>query len=68
MVNQRVTRGELEEYADENGIDAEGKDYEELRDEIDIKVCGYCRNDFLYGWTEKFCSDTCEVHYINEYY
>jgi hypothetical protein len=34
----------------------------------DTNKCRWCGDEFLVGWTETFCTDQCDVEYINEYY
>lgn len=64
---KKVTHGELQEAAKDQNIDPE-QDYETLREEIEIHTCKWCRDEFLTGWSDGFCTDGCEVDYINEFY
>lgn len=40
----------------------------ELREQLDITECRWCSAEFVEGWSDKFCTDRCEVDYINEYH
>jgi len=67
MASRSVTMGELQERADIEGIEYdEDISYSEMRELVDIYECKHCEDEFLTGWNEKYCSDTCEVEYINE--
>lgn len=63
----KVTQGELQEHAKQEGVDPD-QSYEELREVIEIHECKWCDDEYLRGWSDEFCSDTCEVEYINEYH
>lgn len=49
------------------GVDPE-QSYENLRERIEILTCKWCGDEHLGGYSEKFCTDACEVNHINEYY
>lgn len=63
----KLTKGELQEYARQNYLDPD-QSYEELREEIDILTCKMCGDEYLYDLWDGFCTDGCQVRYINEYY
>lgn len=67
MANTQVTLGELQDEAKRQGIDPD-QSYEELRDEIDVNTCQWCQDEYITGWSEKFCTDGCEVEYHHEFY
>lgn len=64
---KRMHKGELQEAARLNGINPD-RSYNELREALDIKTCDFCGSEFVTGWTDRFCSDACEVQYINEHF
>lgn len=69
-MSSKVTQGELQEAARDEGIDPD-QPYDELRQAVDeaigIKSCGKCGDEFVYGWSDRFCTDGCEVEYIHAY-
>lgn len=44
--------------------------FEDLREALSdhISVCRWCDAEFVNGWSDKFCTDQCEVDYRREYY
>lgn len=63
----KVTMGELQEFADQERIDYdEDISYEELRELVEIQECKQCGTEYLRGYSEKFCSDGCEVQYLHD--
>lgn len=67
MAGRKLKMRELRQIARRKNIDSD-QSYEELREELDIKKCRFCDKEFVIGWSDKFCSDGCEVEYINEYH
>lgn len=64
-MKRKVSMGDLIDYAEQNGITHDSKSYEELREVVPINECKECSDEFLRGYNESYCSDTCEVEYIN---
>lgn len=63
----KVTMGELMAFADAEGIEYdEDVSYSEMRELVEIRECRQCGTEYLRGYSEKYCSDGCEVAYINE--
>lgn len=63
----KVTMGELQEFADAEGIEYDADvSYSEMRELVEIFTCKQCGDEYVRGYSEKYCSDTCEVEYINE--
>ncbi len=63
----QVTYGELKDAARSQGVDPE-QSYEGLREEIEIYTCKWCNDEYLHDLHDEFCSDGCQVHYINEHH
>lgn len=64
---EQVSLGELQDFADSENIEYDDDiSYEEMRDLITIHECKQCGDEFILGWTNDFCSDTCEFKYIEE--
>lgn len=62
----KVQKGTLQEAArSEPGVDPD-QSYQELRDAIDIKECKRCGSEFVSGWRGKYCTEKCEVMYLDE--
>lgn len=71
-MSTKITHGELLEAArDVPTVDPDEHDTPaDLRAAMsdEITQCRWCGDEFVHGWTGRFCSDTCEVAYINEYH
>lgn len=65
-MSSKVTHGELQSAAKSRGVDPT-LTYEELRERIEINTCDWCGDEFIHGWTDRFCTDGCQVQYINEF-
>lgn len=66
-MGRKVTMGELQDFADKEGIEYDPDiSYEEMRELIEINECKQCGKEYLSGYSEDYCSDTCEVLYLNE--
>jgi len=68
----KVSYDRLQSAAREQGVDP-GQPYPDLREQVEVSECEWCDGEFVFGWTsdigeDRFCSDTCEVEYINEYH
>lgn len=63
----KLTKGDLRQRAREEGLDAD-QSYEALREAITIHECKWCGDEYLDDLWDGFCTDACQVHYINEYH
>lgn len=61
----KLTKGELMTAAANQGVDPD-QSYENLRNAVSFGVCKQCGTEHLQKYSDKYCSDTCEVQYINE--
>lgn len=66
-MHSELTYGELQDEARLQRIDAQ-QPFDELRKALDIKECKWCSGEYVRPYSEGFCSDLCEVEYINEYF
>jgi len=64
---RRITKGDLQEKARWNGIDPD-QSYDELREAVEIHECKNCGDEYLHDLWEGFCTDGCQVEYMNKYY
>lgn len=69
-VSDKLTKGELLDVARQDyGVAADDDlSYEELRALVDIFQCKQCGDEHVGRYEEDFCSDGCEVAYINEHH
>lgn len=61
----KLTKGELIAVAPDHNVDPD-QSYEKLRKEIPFGTCKECGTEHLQNYSDKYCSDTCEVQYINK--
>lgn len=65
-MGHKLTMKELQRHTDKIDTDTTDLTYEELREQLNIKTCKYCSDEFVTGWTENFCTESCEVEYLHK--